>query len=197
MQYQTTIQLGMIIGLLAFGLPALADDDDEISGIEEARIEGQLWTTYALNSHLNPFDISVDVDNDTATIEGEVDQQVKKDLAEQIALSVDRIAHVENRIEVNEELETPASPEGEKQERTFVDRVRDATTTTTVKSKLLWNRSTTGLSIDVDTENGVVELEGEAESEASRELAEKLAANTEGVEAVVNNIRVMRHAQAH
>lgn len=199
MRYQTLIQLGMMLGLLSLGVTAHPHEEDEAGNFQEARMEGQLWTTYALNTHLNPFQLKVDVDNDTAILEGKVDEDVKKELAEQIALSVNGIENVDNRIEVVKDLDVASSSEHEDEGRSFGDRVSDATVTASVKSKLLWNRNTTGLSIDVDTRDGVVELEGEAESEASRELAERLAANTDGVVDVVNNIEVVttQQAQAH
>lgn len=196
MRYLTQIQLGMLVGLLSLGVAAHPPEEEEAGNFQEARMEGQLWTTYALNTHLNPFDLKVDVDNDTAIIEGEVDESVKKELAEQIALSVNGIEDVDNRIKVIEDLDVASASEGEDEDRSFGDRVSDATVTASVKSKLLWNRDTAGLSIDVDTENGIVELEGKAESEASRELAERLAANTDGVHEVVNNIVVESAQQA-
>lgn len=193
MHFTKLIQIIMVLGLLSLGIPVQAED--EVGGLSEARMEGQLWATYALNQHLNPFDIDIEVDQTTAQLEGVVDSRVKKDLAEQIALSVNGIESVQNRIEVDEDLATSDESRADSEQRSFGDRVSDATTTATVKSKLLWNRSTAGLAINVSTKNGVVELEGEAESEANRELAERLAANTEGVEEVKNNIRVRAVSQ--
>lgn len=191
----TTIAL-LSTGLLLAGTAALADKDSECAsenglaaGLKEARMEGQLWATYAVNEHLNPFKLKIDVDGDTATLEGRVDEDAKKELAGQIALSVDGISQVKNRIVVVEDGSELAS-DGDNASRGFGDRVRDATTTASVKSKLLLNRSTSGLAINVTTKNGVVKLEGEAKSEASRALAEKLAANTDGVRQVINEIKV-------
>lgn len=193
MRFTRLIQMIMVLGLLSLGAPIQAGD--KVDGLTEARIEGQLWATYALNQHLNPFDIDISVDQTTVQLEGEVDSGVKKDLAEQIALSVNGIENVQNRIVVNEELASSDTPRPEREQRSFGDRVSDATTTAAVKSKLLWNRNTAGLSIDVSTRNGVVELEGEAESQANRELAGRLAANTDGVVDVKNNIRVRAVSQ--
>ena len=190
MKNSITIGSGLLLAVL-LSLPVLAHADAEASGFQEARMEGQLWATYALNEHLNPFDLSVEVDNDTAILTGTVKQDVSKALAEQIALSVDGIESVDNRITVDEAV-ADASGEEMSASRSFGDRVSDATTTAAVKSKLLWNRETSGLAIEVETENGVVELSGEAEAEANKELAERLAANTRGVERVINNIEIER-----
>lgn len=197
MKHDKWIQIGMIVGLLAISAPVAADKDvdcetaDATPALADALVEGQLWATYALNEHLNPFDLKVDVQGDTATLEGKVDEDVKKDLAEQIALSIDDIDKVDNRIQVVDEVPEAAKRVVKEGERGFGDRVRDATTTASVKSKLLWNRNTAGLAIKVSTENGVVRLEGEADSSASRDLAGRLAANTDGVDEVINGIEVV------
>lgn len=195
----TGMIMGMIMGLFMFANAAIAGDDPErgddtlTQTLDSARMEGQLWATFALNRHLESSDLTATVVGDTATLEGQVDEPIKKDLAKQLALSIDGIDQVHNRIEVTETVADLAPPEqdrGAEQERSFGEVVRDATTTASVKSKLLWNRSTAGLAIDVSTRNGTVILKGEAESETSRELAETLAINTEGVNKVVNEIRV-------
>jgi len=68
--------------------------------------------------------------------------------------------------------------------------VGDATITAAVKSRLLWNQTTDGLQIDVDTRNGQVELSGSVDTEMARSTAERLARDTEGVRQVVNNLRI-------
>lgn len=68
--------------------------------------------------------------------------------------------------------------------------VSDATTTATVKTKLLSNSDTSGLSINVDTRDEVVTLEGEVETEEERALAGEIARNTGDVRSVTNNLVV-------
>jgi osmotically-inducible protein OsmY len=178
--------LSAIIAAALLATPVHADQDT--SAVTEARIQGQLSATYTLNRHLNPFDLDVTVEGDTVTLFGEVDDAVKKDLAEEIALSTDGVESVDNRISVNDDYQPTEARDNA--ERGFGDRVGDATTTATVKSKLLWNRHTSGMSINVETRDGVVTLKGEVASDSARETAERLAANTDGVRSVTNNIRV-------
>lgn len=188
---QTKWLIPLIIAALSLGGPAPAQENGDKSMGEvanEARLEGQLWATYSLNRHLNPFEIGVDVEGDTAILTGEVEDPVQKDLAEQIALGTKGIARVENRIEVAKE--TGAAKRDEEGGRDLRARVGDLTTTATVRSRLLWNRNMRPLGIDVSTEDGRVILEGKADSEAARELAGQLAANTEGVAGVDNRIVV-------
>ncbi|GGJ03133.1 BON domain-containing protein [Halopseudomonas pertucinogena] len=163
-----------------------AADGDMSRQLTEARQEGSVWTAFALNRHLSPFAIDVDIENGVATLTGEVESDVERDLAEQVALGVEGVNEVDNQLRVSGEG-AQRTADGD---RTFSDRFNDATTTATVKSKLLWNRNTEGLDIKVSTRNGIVTLEGRAGSEAASELAERLARNTEGVRRVENNLTV-------
>ncbi len=70
---------------------------------------------------------------------------------------------------------------------TYVD---DAAITASVKAKLLEDRTTGGMSINVDTLNGTVALSGFAKSQAEKAQAEVLARNTKGVKEVRNNLVV-------
>lgn len=181
-----------VIGLmLAVGNPATAHPEEDKSvaqKVTEARLEGQLWTAYSLNRHLNPFDLSVEVEGGTAILSGDVEDPVQRELAAEIAQGTDGIEDVDNRIEVvqDPEVNQRADDDG----RSFGDRVSDLNVTARIKSKLLWNRETSGFSIDVATKDGHVVLEGKADSEAGKDLAGRLAANTEGVRAVDNRIVV-------
>lgn len=72
----------------------------------------------------------------------------------------------------------------------MTDHAGDGATSAAVKSRLLWNHSTSALDIEVTSEDGVVTLEGEIESVEMRELAERLAADTNGVREVRNNLHI-------
>lgn len=175
------------ISVLALGpMTAHAADGDMSRQLTEARQEGSIWTAFTLNQHLSPFTIDVDIEHGVATLTGEVESEVEKDLAEQVALGVEGVNEVDNQLQVSgEDVQRSADDE-----RSLSNRFNDATTTATVKSKLLWNRNTEGLDINVTTRNGVVTLEGQADSEASIELAERLARNTDDVRQVDNQLSV-------
>lgn len=70
---------------------------------------------------------------------------------------------------------------------TYVD---DRTITTAVKAKLIEDRRTGGLSINVDTLNGEVSLSGFAKSNEEKAVAGQIAASTGGVKSVRNNLIV-------
>lgn len=177
-----TATAGMI-ALVPFS--AFAAEGDMSRELSAARQVGSVWTAFALNRHLNPFAIDVDVENGTATISGTVENSVERDLAEQIALGVEGVNKVNNQLKLDPKFEAKASSEPN-----MAQRFEDATLAATVKSKLLWNSNTEGLDINVDAENGKVTLNGSAQTPQAKELAGRLAANTDGVREVNNLLSV-------
>jgi osmotically-inducible protein OsmY len=155
--------------------------------LAEARQETQIWTTYSLSPYLRANELKVSVDEGTATLTGTVEEDVNKELAKQIALGVTGIKSVDNQIVVAADYVPPTR---NSQERSFGEVVDDATITTTVKSKALWSKNTDGMKMDVDTQKGKVTLRGAAESDAAKELAGRMAANTRGVVSVDNRLVV-------
>jgi len=152
----------------------------------EARQESQIWTTYALSPYLRANDLKVTVHEGKATLTGNVAEHVSKDLAKQIALGVDGIKTVDNKIEVVANYKAPA----QSTERTYGETIDDASITSEVKSKLAWSRYADALTADVDTMRGKVKLSGTAHSSEAREAAGKLASNTRGVHSVNNQLVV-------
>lgn len=73
--------------------------------------------------------------------------------------------------------------------------VNDAAITTAVKAKLASDKAITLTRIDVDTTQGVVALNGVADSAAMKQRAEDLARQVNGVRSVVNNLQVQARAQ--
>jgi hyperosmotically inducible protein len=68
--------------------------------------------------------------------------------------------------------------------------VDDKAITVAVKAKLLEDKSTGGLSINVDTLNGTVALSGFAKSQNEKDQAGMIARNTKGVREVRNGLIV-------
>lgn len=152
--------------------------------ITNARQESQIWTTYALSPYLRANDIKVSVVDGKATLTGTVEEDVNKDLATAIAMGVNGIKDVDNKIEVR------ADYKPEKNERGYGDHMDDLAITSTIKSKLLWSKYTNSQSIKVNTLDGKVTLEGNAETEEAKKLAGRLAQDTRGVRSVANKLTV-------
>ena len=128
--------------------------------IIEARQESQIWTTFALSPCLRANDLKVVVREGKATLTGNVADGVDKDLAKQIALSVDGIKSVDNDIKVVPNYKSTA----QSADRSYGEKVDDASITSAVKSKLMWSRFSDELKADVNTERGKVTLTGTANS---------------------------------
>ena len=75
----------------------------------------------------------------------------------------------------------------DRQVGTIID---DGAITATVKTKLIRNKYVSAGSVNVDTHEGVVTLNGSVASYVAREQAEQLASETKGVKSVINNLEV-------
>jgi hyperosmotically inducible protein len=76
--------------------------------------------------------------------------------------------------------------------KTAGQNVDDAQITAAVKSKLVADKASNLTRVDVDTNNGVVYLNGSVESTEQKTRAEQLANEANGVKRVVNNLQVQR-----
>jgi osmotically-inducible protein OsmY len=161
-------------------------DCPKSSAAQDDLIDTRLEMAYLFNPHLNNFTIDTDVEDGTVTLSGSVRSEIDKDLAEEIAKSVDGVKSVKNSLEVKDgqESSTPAAASD------FFQKVSDATTTALIKTRLIANENLAAADIDVDTENSAVRLSGEVRSTTERQLAEFIARNTAGVESVANELEV-------
>lgn len=174
----------LILGMCAGSSMVAADTTAE--NITEAKQQTQIWTTYALSPYLRAHDLKVSVHDGKATLKGQVDEGVHKDLAKQIALGVEGIKEVDNQIEIKADY----TPPEKSLSRSYGEMIDDATITATVKSKLMWSKYTNGTATEVNTQAGRVSLFGTAENAAARDLAGLLATNTRGVVSVDNQLVV-------
>ena len=98
----------------------------EAQAANDAWLKTKLITTYGLNEHLSPFDIDVQVHDGSVTLSGEVETGIEKDLAGQIARSVEGVSSVQNNIAV------VGNSNQERQPSAFYQSVTDATLTAKV-----------------------------------------------------------------
>jgi osmotically-inducible protein OsmY len=174
------------VAAVLFAGVASAEDTVE-QNLAEANKEGRIWSSFALNPHINAYQIDVDVEGETATLSGTVDEPAARDLAAMLAMDVSGVKDVVNNIKVDYSYRTPPRKAGD---HDFAMSANDATITARVKSKLLWNTQTDGLEINVDTKDAHVTLSGTADTDEAKAKATRLAANTSGVHSVDNNLVV-------
>lgn len=167
--------------ILVAASTASASNNSWENEAKDAWIDGKAESTILFNTELNSFDINTDVKNGVVTLTGKVESEVDKALAEELVMSLDGVTDVDNKLTVHNEDE---------QDSDTMQDLKDAKVTTVVKTRLLMESEVSGTSIDVDTDNGVVTLNGEVESEAEKELALTIAKNTDDVRDVVDNLTV-------
>lgn len=165
----------IVFTLFSFSSLASADAAQDI---KDARLESQIWTTYALSPYLRANDLKVTVRDGKATLTGTVDEDVSKELAKQIAVGVKGIKEVDNQIAVQADY-TPKGTYG------YGETIDDVTITATVKSRLIWSKYSY-IATTVETKSGHVTLTGSVNSQAAKDMAGRLAANTRGVASVKN-----------
>jgi len=178
---------------LAFVIAALAlggGTASAQSAIEDAATKARLETTFALNPHLNPFNINTRVQEGHVWLAGSVDTDVQRDLAQELAEQTTGVRRVTNEIVVVDEPRRPGP------DRSWQQRIQDSTTSASVRTRLLGHREIRGLSIGVRTQNGVVTLTGIAFSEEQRDRIVQVASETQGVERVVSNLTIAERRQA-
>ena len=182
----------MLATAVALALSGNVMADDSMSAKEpgatlvNARQEAQIWTTYALSPYLRATDISVSVRDGKATLSGNVEEDVHKELAGAIAAGVSGVKDVDNKIKVDADYKKPDRGDS----RGYGDVVDDATISTVVKSKLLWSKHTEGMETEVKTSDGKVVLSGTVANAQAKQQAEKLGKNSDGVRSVDNKLVV-------
>ena len=181
-----------ITGLITLAPIAQAAEQGLARQLSDARQQGAIDTAFALSRHLDPFDIQVSVEDGVARLSGAVENPAERDLASELASSIEGVREVENQLRIDPDL-VPTVLEDQARivtDKTLAQRFDDATLAATVKSKLLWNSNTEGLDVQVRAENGVVSLSGNAGTPAAKELAGELVTNTEGVREVHNHLSI-------
>jgi len=162
----------------------------ESGAAKDAWITAKLEATYALNRHLSAFAIHTETKNGLVHLTGNVESDIDRDLAGELAKGIEGVVDVDNDLTLQAQARQAKSSQSS--DRSFGVWVDDATTTAMVKSKLLANPNTKGLDIDVDTRGDVVTLNGEVSSAEEKQLAEELARNTGDVKQVRNQLVVKR-----
>lgn len=158
--------------------------DPLASSIDDVRRESQIATSYALNPYLRANNLRVSVQNGKAILTGKVDEKISKELASEIALGVSGITDVDNQIVVEANYLPQYRKDG------FGNKIDDASISAAIRSKLQWTKDVDSVGTDVSTQNGRVTLNGNADSQAAKDIANRLAMNTRGVTSVTNNLKV-------
>ncbi len=127
--------------------------------------------------------IRVTVDGHKAILTGDVPTRAAQELAEQVALSVEGIKSVNNRLKIKAGAENLA---GDK----LLLEMADAKLESTVKHRLHDEIGKNAKKIEVEATDGVVSLRGALPDASRKELALATATKTPGVKRVIDLIKV-------
>lgn len=172
------VALAVIASMISAQVEQVATD------VEDTTITARIETLYLLDQHLNPLNINTTTRNGHVMITGTVNDEVERELAEDLALGVKGVRFVDNQLAV---INTVV---GEKEKRTWRQRIEDRSVSAAVKARLLYNGQFKGLKIGITTVNNVVSLYGVVPSEEHSEKIAYIAMETKGVREVVNDLQV-------
>src|SRR5262245_57700082 len=150
-------------------------------------ITGKVKASLAVDTTVHAGQIEVATKEGVVTLSGNIDSQVEKDRAMEIARSTGGVRSVVDMLAVRTGQETGNAPEPD---RTIGEHIDDAVITAAVKTRLLEDPMVKGLQIDVDTRAGVVFLTGRVRSLAESDRAVEIAKATEHVKGVKANLDV-------
>jgi osmotically-inducible protein OsmY len=158
------------VALLALSVPVHASEMD-------SRISSSAKQSYVFKTYLRGDDIKIQSSDGAVTLTGIVSEQSHKSLAQETIEDLPGVKSVDNRLELKGE--SPAKNS-------------DAWLTTKVKTILLFNRSVSAASTEINTKDGIVTLRGDATSQAQKELTTEYAKDVEGVKDVNNEMTVTK-----
>jgi len=156
------------VALLAISVPVHASTMDD-------RIESTARDSYVFKTYLKADDIKIQSRDGVVTLTGIVAEEYHKSLAQETVAGLPGVETVDNRLEVKGAPPTANSDEW----------LRDK-----VKVTLLFHRSVSSFTTEVNVKDGIVTLQGEATSQAQKDLTTEYAKDVEGVKGVNNEMTV-------
>jgi len=164
--YKLVVMMVAAVAMLALSATVYASKD--------SRIESSAKQSYVYKTYLQNDDINIQSKDGAVTLTGTVSEESHKALAQETVASLPGVKSVDNRLEIKG---TPPPKNS------------DAWITTKVKTMFLFHRNVSAMT-EVDTKNGIVTLQGKANSMAQKDLTTEYAKDVEGVKGVNNDMTV-------
>jgi osmotically-inducible protein OsmY len=164
--YKLVVMMVAAVAMLALSATVYASKD--------SRIESSAKQSYVYKTYLQNDDINIQSKDGAVTLTGTVSEESHKALAQETVASLPGVKSVDNRLEIKG---TPPPKNS------------DAWITTKVKTMFLFHRNVSAMT-EVDTKNGIVTLQGKANSMAQKDLTTEYAKDVEGVKGVNNEMTV-------
>ena len=159
-----------VVALLAISVPVHASKMDD-------RIESTAKKSYVFKTYLQADDIKIKSTDGVVSLTGTVSEESHKTLAQETVTNLPGVKTVDNKLEIKGESPAVNS---------------DAWLITKVKTTLLFHRSVSGLNTEVNAKDGIVTLQGEATSQAQKDLTTQYAKDIDGVKDVKNEMTVAK-----
>jgi osmotically-inducible protein OsmY len=156
--------------LLVISAPVHASKMDD-------RIESTARKSYVFKTYLQADDIKIKSTDGVVSLTGTVSEEFHKALAQETVASLPGVKSVDNRLEIKGERPAENS---------------DTWLITKVKTTLLFHRSVSGLNTEVNVKDGIVTLQGEADSQAQKDLTTEYAKDVDGIKDVKNEMTVAK-----
>jgi hyperosmotically inducible protein len=160
----------LAIALLAISIPVHASKTDD-------RIESSARKSYVFKTFLKADDIKIQSKDGVVTLTGSVSEESHKSLAGETIAGLPGVKTVDNKLEVKGERPAENS---------------DTWLMMKVKTTLLFHRSVSGSKTEVNVKDGIVTLQGEATSQAQKDLTTEYAKDIDGVKEVKNEMVVSK-----
>lgn len=141
------------------------------------RIESSARQSYVFKTYLQGDDIKIQSKNGAVALTGIVNENFHKSLAQETVAGLPGVKSVDNRLEVKGAPPTANS---------------DAWLRDKVKVALLFHRSVSAVTTEVDVKDGMATLRGSADSQAQKELTTEYTKDVEGVKNVINEMTVSK-----
>ena len=162
------------VALLALGVPVHASKMDD-------RIVSTARRSYVFKTYLRADDIKIQSRDGVVALTGTVSEESHKSLAQETLAGLPGVESVDNRLEIKGERPAESS---------------DAWLRMKVKTILFLHRSLSDSKTEVNVNDGIVTLQGEATTQAQKELTTEYAKDVEGVKDVKNEMTVTKKRKA-
>lgn len=165
-------RLGMLVVAVAL-LVTMVPDRASASATDD-RIAASAKNSYVFQTYLKEDAIKIESKDGVVVLTGMVADETNKSLAQETVASLPGVKSVDNRLEIKGERASENS---------------DAWVSMKVNATLLFHRNVSALT-KVNTKDGIVTLQGEADSQAQKDLTTEHVRDVEGVKDVKNEMTV-------
>jgi hyperosmotically inducible periplasmic protein len=164
-----------LLGLFAATGAILTTSTSLQASDTDTRIEASAAKSYVFKTYLKDDSIKTDSKNGVVTLTGTVAEPSHKSLAQDTVENLPGVKSVDNQLQVSGEQPAEHS---------------DAWICTKVKSTLLFHRHVSATGTTVYVKDGIVTLQGEANSQAQKELTTEYAKDVDNVKEVKNDMTI-------